>query len=113
MGYKVAVVGATGNVGREVLLIMEERRFPADEVVALASERSVGKEVSYGEERTLKGSYMGSCVPRRDIPRYLELYRTGKLPVDRLLSARITLDDINLAMDRLADGKAIRQIVEF
>jgi alcohol dehydrogenase len=66
-----------------------------------------------GEERTLKGSYMGSCVPRRDIPRYLELFRAGKLPVDRLLSARITLDDINLAMDRLADGKAIRQIIEF
>ena len=54
MGYKVAVVGATGNVGREVLSIMEERRFPADEVIALASERSVGKEISYGEDQTLK-----------------------------------------------------------
>ena len=54
MGYKVAVVGATGNVGREVLSTMEERQFPADEVVALASERSVGREVSYGDDRTLK-----------------------------------------------------------
>lgn len=53
MGYKVAVVGATGNVGREVLKILDERNFPADEVVALASSRSVGKEVSYGE-KTLK-----------------------------------------------------------
>jgi len=54
MGYKVAVIGATGNVGREVLSIMAERNFPADEVVALASHRSVGREVSYGEDTDLK-----------------------------------------------------------
>src|ERR1700704_2702276 len=53
MGYKVAVVGATGNVGREMLGILAERSFPADEVVALASRRSMGVEVSYGD-RTLK-----------------------------------------------------------
>src|SRR5262249_37055656 len=53
MGYKVAVVGATGNVGREMLNILDERKFPADEVIALASRRSVGVEVSYGD-RTLK-----------------------------------------------------------
>src|ERR1700760_2575933 len=53
MGYKVAVVGATGNVGREMLGILDERKFPADEVVALASRRSIGVEVSYGD-RTLK-----------------------------------------------------------
>ncbi len=50
MGYKVAVVGATGNVGREMLNILAERQFPADEVVALASRRSLGTEVSYGDE---------------------------------------------------------------
>src|SRR5260370_26364846 len=53
MVYKVALVGATGNVGREMLNILDERKFPADEVVALASRRSVGVEVSYGD-RTLK-----------------------------------------------------------
>ena len=53
MGLRVAVVGATGNVGREMLTILEERLFPADEVIALASRRSVGVEVSYGD-RTLK-----------------------------------------------------------
>ncbi|MCO5064360.1 MAG: aspartate-semialdehyde dehydrogenase [Rhizobiaceae bacterium] len=53
MGFKVAIVGATGNVGREMLDILEERGFPADEVVALASRRSQGTEVSYGD-RTLK-----------------------------------------------------------
>ncbi len=50
MAYKVAVVGATGNVGREMLNLLDERRFPADEVVALASERSAGREVSFGEK---------------------------------------------------------------
>src|SRR5579864_3073713 len=53
MGYKVALVGATGNVGREMLNILDERKFPADEVVALASRRSQGVEVSFGD-RTLK-----------------------------------------------------------
>src|SRR6185295_14750765 len=53
MGYKVAVVGATGNVGREMLSVLDERGFPADEVVALASRRSIGVEVSFGD-RTLK-----------------------------------------------------------
>lgn len=54
MGYKVAVVGATGNVGRELLDIMAERHFPVDEVVALASARSVGREISFGEDDVLK-----------------------------------------------------------
>src|SRR5229473_7400842 len=53
MGYKVAVVGATGNVGRAMLDILAERAFPADEVVALASRRSLGTEISFGD-RTLK-----------------------------------------------------------
>src|SRR5260370_40520698 len=54
MGYRVAVVGATGNVGGEMLSILAEREFPVDEVIALASERSVGKEVSFGEDDILK-----------------------------------------------------------
>ena len=54
MGYKVAVVGATGNVGREYLSILAERKFPADEVIALASSRSLGAEVSFGNTATLK-----------------------------------------------------------
>jgi aspartate-semialdehyde dehydrogenase len=53
MGYRIAVVGATGNVGREMLAILAERRFPVDEVVALASERSVGRQVSFGEDDVL------------------------------------------------------------
>ncbi len=63
------------------------------------------------EERTLKGSYIGSCVPGRDVPRFVAMFRGGRLPVDRLLSERIRLDDINPALDRLARGESIRQVI--
>ncbi len=65
------------------------------------------------EERTITGSYLGSCVPHRDIPNYIELYRSGRLPVDQLISERIELEDINEAFDRLADGHTVRQIITF
>jgi Zn-dependent alcohol dehydrogenase len=56
---------------------------------------------------------MGSAVPRRDVPRLLGLHQAGLLPVDRLVTATITLDDINPAFDRLAVGEAVRQLVGF
>ena len=65
------------------------------------------------EERTLKGSYIGTCVPKRDVPRYIALYRAGRLPVDRLMSGLVALDDINEAFDRLHAGKAVRQVIAF
>lgn len=65
------------------------------------------------EERTVKGSYIGTCVPARDIPRYVALYRAGKLPVDRLLSGTLTLDRINEGFDRLHEGQAVRQVITF
>lgn len=65
------------------------------------------------EERTLKGSYMGSAVPRRDIPRFIDLYRAGRLPVEQLLTRTIRLDEINEGFDALAQGKAVRQVVSF
>lgn len=63
------------------------------------------------EERTIKGSYLGSCVPSRDIPRYIEWYQAGELPVDRLLSGSMPLEDINTGFDKLASGEALRQTV--
>jgi alcohol dehydrogenase len=66
-----------------------------------------------GEERTLRGSYIGSAVPARDIPRYIDLYRRGKLPVDRLMGERLTLEDINRGFDRMASGQAMRDVVVF
>jgi alcohol dehydrogenase len=63
------------------------------------------------EERTLKGSYIGTSVPSRDIPRYIALYRAGRLPVDRLLSGSLPLEDINRGFDQLREGSVIRQVV--
>lgn len=65
------------------------------------------------EERTLKGSYLGSAVPSRDIPHFIALYRAGRLPVERLVTHRIGLDEINLGFDRLANGEAVRQVIVF
>ncbi len=64
-----------------------------------------------GEERTLKGSYMGSCVPARDIPRYLALFREGKLPVNRLMSRSISFGELNEALDRLEEGTTVREVL--
>jgi alcohol dehydrogenase len=63
------------------------------------------------EERTLKGSYIGTAVPGRDIPRYVQLYRRGRLPVDRLKTGTLTLDAVNEGFDRLHDGRAVRQVL--
>lgn len=65
------------------------------------------------EEKTIQGSYLGSGVPARDIPVFLDLYRKGRLPVEKLLTHRIKLDDINEGFERLADGTAIRQVIDF
>tara|TARA_B100000902_G_scaffold399807_1_gene472659 strand:+ start:78 stop:1211 length:1134 start_codon:yes stop_codon:yes gene_type:complete len=76
-----------------------ELRIPALSVVA--------------EERQLLGSYMGSCVPKRDIPRFLELYREGRLQVDVLNSRFISLDQVNEGFDALDQGEVARQIIKF
>jgi alcohol dehydrogenase len=65
------------------------------------------------EERTIKGSYIGTCVPSRDLPRYIDLYRRGRLPVDRLMSGRLKLEQVNEGFDRLHEGKAVRQVITF
>ena len=78
-----------------------DQRLPVD-VVSLVA-----------EERALKGSYIGSCVPVRDIPRYISLYRAGLLPVDRLMSGTMPLADINHGFDLLHEGKVVRQIITF
>ncbi len=63
------------------------------------------------EERTVKGSYVGSCVPTRDVPRFIDLYRKGMLPVNKLMSDHISLEQINEGFDRLASGHTVRQII--
>ena len=63
------------------------------------------------DERTIKGSYMGSCVVRNDVPKFINLYKQGKLPVDKLRSGNICLNDLNQGFDKLAAGDAIRQML--
>lgn len=64
-------------------------------------------------EQTLKGSYVGSCVPVRDIPRFAAMMQSGRLPIEKLMTHTISLDDINEGFERLASGEAIRQVVLF
>ncbi|HSK23767.1 MAG TPA: zinc-binding dehydrogenase [Egicoccus sp.] len=64
-----------------------------------------------GEARTLMGSYLGGAVPQRDIPAMIALWKAGRLPVDRMHSASLELDDINVALDALADGHVVRQVL--
>jgi len=97
---------------------------------AYASTRRGGKAVAIGlphpskmlsipavsliaEEKTLMGSYMGSCVPSRDIPRFLRMHRAGNLPVELLRSRDITLDQVNEGFDALDRGEVARQVIRF
>ncbi|MFF0487767.1 alcohol dehydrogenase catalytic domain-containing protein [Nocardia sp. NPDC003482] len=63
--------------------------------------------------RSIVGSYLGSAVPSRDIPEFVRMWRSGRLPVERLVSSRIRLEDINQAMDELAAGHGLRQVIVF
>ncbi len=63
------------------------------------------------EEKTIKGSYIGSCVPLRDVPHYVALYQQGSLPVDRLMSETVGFEQLNEAFDRLAEGQTVRQVL--
>ena len=66
-----------------------------------------------GQEKSLKGSYLGSCVPTRDIPAYINLYKSGRLPIEKLITHKLSLDQINEGFERLAKGNAIRQVILF
>jgi alcohol dehydrogenase len=116
-GYRAPlVIEATGN----------PRAFEA----AVAATAPGGRTVSVGlaavdarsvispltlvaESRTIIGSFLGSGVPAVDIPEYADLWRAGRLPVERLVTARLDLDDVNRAMDDLAAGRAMRQVLRF
>ena len=64
-------------------------------------------------EKTLRGSYVGSCVPVRDVPLFARLMEAGDMPIEKLMTHRITLDEINEGFERLAAGEAIRQVIVF
>jgi alcohol dehydrogenase len=97
-----AAVAATAPGGRTVTV-----GLPPPDAVA-----GVSPLLLVAEARTVIGSYLGSAVPARDIPVFAQWWREGRLPVEALVSSRIALDDLNRAMDELAAGTALRQIVE-
>jgi Zn-dependent alcohol dehydrogenase len=74
---------------------------------------SISPALLVGEERTIKGSYLGSCIPSRDIPAFISLYQSGRLPVDKLLSHVLELEQINEGFERLARGDGLRQVIMF
>src|SRR3546814_5920464 len=84
--------------------------------VVTAGLSPAGAEFSFNQsdlvsqEKSIKGSYMGGCVPVRDIPRFIDLYRQGRLPVDRLIDRTIRLEEINAGFDKLASVATVRQI---
>jgi Zn-dependent alcohol dehydrogenase len=111
-----AVIETVGNAGVLAEAYAATRRGGITVTVGLphpSKQLSIPAVSLVAEERTLRGSYLGSGVPALDVPRYIEAYKAGKLPVDRLLSDRISLDEINEGFDRLAAGEAVRQAVVF
>jgi alcohol dehydrogenase len=94
-------IAATGSGGRTIIagLTHPDARVELSPLALVASGRSI------------IGSYMGNSVPSRDIPRFANLWKEGRLPVERLVSARIQLANLNEAMDNLADATALRQLV--
>lgn len=90
-----------GGVTVTAALPHPDVRFPISPVVLV------------GQEKTLKGCYLGSCVPKRDIPAYLELYKTKRLPAEKLITHRLKLDEINHGFEELAKGTAVRQVILF
>lgn len=78
-----------------------------------AHELSIPAVSLTAHEKTLRGSYVGSCVPLRDVPRFARMMQRGQLPIDRLLTHRLRLDQINEGFERLAAGQAVRQVVMF
>jgi alcohol dehydrogenase len=98
-----AAVAMTAPGGRTITV-----GLPAPDARASVSPLSL-----VAEGRTIVGSYLGSSVPDRDIPMFVDMWRSGRLPVEALISSTIRLDEINTGMDQLADGLAIRQIITF
>ena len=115
MGYRVAVVGATGNVGREVLNILAERKFPADEVFALASSRSIGKELSYGD-KVLKAKDLQQRLERHKGRDLRKGVRSDEIRAHRLHGPRpivrphLTSPARSVAASEPHTGRAIGQI---
>lgn len=128
--HRVATVEQVREGGVHADVVVEAAGHPAAFEAAVEATAPGGTTVTVGlpspqaraavsplglvaQARTIIGSYLGSAVPARDIPAYAQAWRDGRLPVERLVSGTLRLDQINEGMDDLADGAAIRQVVVF
>ncbi|HEX7321681.1 MAG TPA: alcohol dehydrogenase catalytic domain-containing protein [Mycobacterium sp.] len=128
--HRVYTPEQAGDAGVRAQVVVEAAGHPAALQTAIELTAPGGRTVTVGlpppdarihlsplslvaEGRSLIGSYLGSALPARDIPRFVELWRSGRLPVQALVSATIGLDDINAALDHLADGATVRQLITF
>ena len=101
MGYRIAVIGATGNVGQELLTTLAEHGFPAEDIVALASSASIGREASYGEDDVLKV---------RDVAAYVA--GTGALSEDETIDERTAMGEFVFMGLRTANGISAARFAE-
>jgi len=110
------VIEAAGNAGAFETALAATAAGGRTVTVGLpapAARASLSPLLLTAEARTIIGSYLGSAVPSRDIPLFAQLWRDGRLPVEKLISRRIRLDQLNEAMDALAEGRALRQLIVF
>ncbi len=112
-GVHIAVESA--GVPKALELAFEITRVGGNTIAAGLPNPERTIEISHfilgAHERKLQGSYMGSCIPSRDIPRFLEMYKRGKLAVDNLASETIQLEDLNEAFDRMSEGSTLRSVL--
>lgn len=115
-GRAPVVIEAAGN-GPAFELALEATapggRMASVGLASPSARASVPPLAVVSESKSVLGSYLGSGLPERDIPEYIELWREGVLPVERLVSSTISLEEINTAMDDLAGGRAMRQVIRF
>ena len=112
LDYVIETAGAIAAMNLAYAITARGGMVVSAGLPAAASQFSYAHSALVSEEKSIRGSYMGSCVPKRDIPRFIALYKRGKLPVQKLRSGFITFDQINEGFDHLADGTVLRQILQ-
>ena len=112
LDYVIETAGAIAAMSMAYAIIARGGMVVSAGLPAITSQFSYAHSVLVSEEKSIRGSYMGSCVPKRDIPRFIALYKRGKLPVQKLRSGFITFDQINEGFDQLAEGTVLRQILQ-
>ncbi len=112
LDYVIETAGAIAAMNLAYAITARGGMVVSAGLPAVTSQFSYAHSALVSDEKSIRGSYMGSCVPKRDIPRFIALYKRGKLPVQKLRSGFITFDQINEGFDHLADGTVLRQILQ-